>query len=73
MLERWRESILLGARMIFVTPTPHVVTSANFAMEYGKVIAGGDSAAGVESLRSILAAAGGPRLIAENKDKAKSA
>ncbi len=74
-LERWRETIMLGAKMVFVTPMPHVVSAANYATEYGKSIAGGDGAAGVETLRSILAAAGGPRLVAENKDNeaAKSA
>lgn len=72
MLEKWRESILLGARMIFVTPTPHIVTAANYAGEYGKAIAGGESAGGAESLRAILAAAGRPRLIAENPDRAHS-
>lgn len=69
MLERWREAILLGARMIFVTPEPHVVTSMNFAAEFGKTIAGGDGAGGVETLRTILAASGGPRLITENLDR----
>lgn len=73
LLERWREAILLGARMIFVTPRPHVVTAGNYAGEYGKTIAGGDDAAGVETLRTILAAAGGPRLIVENPDRARSA
>lgn len=72
-LERWRETIMLGAKMIFATPMPHVVSAANYTSEYGKAIAGGDGAAGVETLRSILAAAGGPRLVAENKDAAKSA
>lgn len=73
MLERWREAIMLGARMIFITPTPHVVTSSNYAGEYGKTIAGGDDSAGPETLRSILAAAGGLRLIVENKETEESA
>lgn len=73
MLEKWRESILLGARMIFVTPTPHVINATNYASEYGKTIAGGDSASGAETLRSILAVAGGPRLIAENAERAQTA
>ncbi|MEM8772484.1 MAG: class I SAM-dependent methyltransferase [Pseudomonadota bacterium] len=68
ILERWRESILLGAKIIFATPTPHIVTAANYASEYGKTIASGDTVGGSESLRSLLAAAGGPRLIAENKE-----
>ena len=72
MLERWRETILLGAKMIIATPTPHIVTSSNYNTEYGKTIATGDTTGGTESLRSILAAAGGLRLIADNKD-AKSA
>lgn len=72
MLERWRETIMLGAKMVFATPAPHIVTAANYNSEYGKTIAAGDTAGGTESLRSILAAAGGLRLIAENED-AKSA
>ncbi len=73
MLERWREPILLGARMIFVTPTPHVVNAANFAGEYAKAINGGDGPGGVDTLRTILSAAGGPRLISENDEQAKTA
>jgi SAM-dependent methyltransferase len=73
LLERWREAILLGAKMIFVTPTPYVITSANFATEYGKAISGGDGPGGVETLRAILSVSGGPRLIAENVDRIKSA
>ncbi len=73
MLERWREAILLGARMIFASPAPHVVTAGNYAGEYGKTVAGGDGPAGVEGLRAILAAAGGPRLVAENAERAQSA
>jgi len=73
MLEHWRETILLGAKMIFVTPTPHVINAANFAMEYGKAIGGGDGPGSVDTLRAILSVAGGPRLIAENTDRAESA
>ena len=73
MLERWREPILLGARMIFVTPTPHVINASNFASEYAKTINGGDGPGGVDTLRTILSAAGGPRLIAENEERAKTA
>lgn len=66
ILERWREAVMLGAQIIFVTPSPHIVTSMNFAGEYGKAINAGDGPAGAQSLRAILAAAGGPRLIADN-------
>lgn len=72
MLERWRETIMLGAKMVFATPTPHIVTAANYNGEYGKTIAAGDAVGGTETLRSILAAAGGLRVIFENDD-AKSA
>ncbi|MFC2950602.1 class I SAM-dependent methyltransferase [Marinicaulis aureus] len=68
ILERWREAVMLGAQIIFVTPTPHIVTSLNFASEYGKAINSGDGPAGAHTLRAILAAAGGPRLIADNPD-----
>lgn len=73
LLERWRETIMLGARMVFVSPEPHTVSAANYAVEYGKALTGGHGSAGVESLRAILAAAGGPRLIAENSQHAESA
>lgn len=72
-LERWREPILLGARVMFITPMPHIVSSMNFSTEYGKAIGGGDGPAGAETLRTILSTAGGPRLIAENPARAKEA
>ena len=73
ILEKWREAILLGGQMIFATPMPHIVNAANYSSEYGKTIATGDDASGAESLRSILAVAGGPRLIVENAEHAKTA
>jgi len=73
VLERWREAIMLGAQVIFVTPSPHIVTAMNFSGEYGKAISAGDGPAGAQTLRAILATAGGPRLVAENPDTAKSA
>lgn len=73
LLERWRETILLGAKMIFLTPTPHEVNSANYASEYGKVIAGAENTGTTETLRSILAAAGGLRLVADNPDRKDAA
>lgn len=73
VLERWRETIMLGARMVFVSPRAHAVNAANYAAEYGCALSGGEGPAGVDSLRAILAAAGGPRLIAENEDRAESA
>ena len=45
----------------------------NFASEYGKAINHGDGPAGAQTLRTILAAAGGPRLIADNPDAVKTA
>lgn len=65
MLERWREQILLGAKIVFATPEPHIVHAGNYASEYARTLAAGDGAGGVETLRGILAAAGGPRLVAE--------
>ncbi|MEZ5892492.1 MAG: class I SAM-dependent methyltransferase [Parvularculaceae bacterium] len=73
ILERWREAVMLGAQIIFVTPTPHIVTSMNFTTEYGKAINAGDGPAGAQTLRAILAAAGGPRLVAANPDAVKNA
>lgn len=64
MLERWRESILLGARMIVASPEPHVVHAQNYVAEYARAAVGGDGAGGVESLRAMLTAAGGLRLVA---------
>ena len=68
-LEKWRESILLGARMIFMTPDVHEVNASNFSSEFAKVLAGGDQQGDVTSLRSILSVAGGPRLVAESPQK----
>ena len=74
MLERWREAIMLGARMIIATPEPHIVNAHNFSAEFGKALAGGDNPGEVETLRTILNAAGGPRLVAQNgKDRSASA
>ena len=70
ILERWRESILRGAKIIFATPQPEIVESTNFAAELGKSLSGGDGAGGPETLRAILEAAGGPRLVV---DRAKAA
>lgn len=70
VLEQWREAIMLGAKLIFITPEPHIVSSANYASELGKVLADGDGSGTTATLRSILAAAGGPRLIAENAERA---
>lgn len=69
LLERYRDQILMGARVIFATPAPHVVHAQNYASELGKALAGGDSAGGVETLRAILGAAGGLRLVAERAAK----
>jgi SAM-dependent methyltransferase len=73
ILERWREEVLLGMRIVFATPTPHVVSSMNLASEYAKSIARADNAAGADALRAILALAGGPRLIADNADHPNAA
>lgn len=72
MLERWREAIILGAKMIIATPTPHIVDASNFAVEFGKSIAGGDNPGEVETLRAILTAAGGPRLVAVSGGQKKT-
>jgi len=73
IMERWREAVMLGAQIIFVTPTPHIVTAMNFAGEYGKAINNGDGPAGAQTLRAILSAAGGPRLISDNPGAVKRA
>lgn len=70
MLERWRETIFIGGKLIFATPAPHIVTSSNYVAEFGKALAGGDGPGGVETLHAILHAAGGLRVIAEDGDKA---
>lgn len=66
ILERWRDSVLRGAKIIFATPHPHIVHSGNYAAEFGRSLSGGDGAGGVESLRAILSAAGGLRLVADS-------
>ncbi|MBI1365018.1 MAG: methyltransferase domain-containing protein [Alphaproteobacteria bacterium] len=72
MLERWREAILLGARMIVASPEPHVIHAHNYVAELAKTVAVGDGSGGVETLRAILSAAGGPRLVADNASRAAS-
>lgn len=69
VLERWRDPILRGAKVIFATPYPHVVHSGNYAAEFGKSLSGGDGAGGAENLRAILSAAGGLRLVADSSRK----
>lgn len=66
MLERWRESILLGGRMVFASPEPHVVHAQNYVAELAKTLAEGDGAGGTQTLRTILRTVGGPRLVANN-------
>jgi SAM-dependent methyltransferase len=63
VLERWRDYILQGGKVLFVTPSVHVVNAANYAAEFGKSLAGAEGGAGADSLRSILKAAGGLRVI----------
>ncbi len=65
MLERWREPILRGARMIFAGPQPHVVTAANYATEFGKTLVSAEGGSGPETLRAILGAVGGPQLVVD--------
>lgn len=69
ILERWRDPILRGAKIIFATPYPHLVHSGNYAAEFGKSLSGGDGAGGAENLRAILSAAGGLRLVADSGRK----
>jgi len=63
MMERWRESILLGGRMIVAAPEPRIIHTRNYAAELGKALAGG-GAGSVDTLRAVLGAFGAPRLIA---------
>ncbi len=69
LLERWREPILRGAKVKFIAPQPHVVHGSNYASEFGRSLSGGDGAGGSDSLRSILSAAGGLRLVADSTRK----
>lgn len=69
ILERWRDPILRGAKIVFATPHPHIVHAGNYAAEFGRSLAGADGAGGAESLRSILSAAGGLRLVADRGRK----
>lgn len=69
ILERYRDQILRGGKIVFATPHPHVVHAGNYAAEFGKSLSGGDGAGGAESLRAILSAAGGLRLVADSGRK----
>lgn len=72
ILERWRDPILRGAKVLFPTPQPHVVHAGNYAAEFGKSLSGADGGGGAENLRAILSAAGGLRLVVD-RDGRKSA
>jgi SAM-dependent methyltransferase len=65
MMERWRETIRLGGKLLIPTPTPHMVHSGNYAAELARTLAGGDGAGGVETLRAVLGASGALRVIAD--------
>ncbi len=69
ILERWRDPVLRGAKVVFATPYPHIVHSGNYAAEFGKSLSGGDGAGGAENLRAILSAAGGLRLVSDSTRK----
>lgn len=66
ILERWRDPILRGAKVVFAQPEPHIVHAGNYAAEFGKSLSGSDGAGGAESLRAILRAAGGLRVISDS-------
>lgn len=72
VLERWRDYIMQGGKVLFVTPDVHAVTAGNYAAEFGKSLAGAEGGAGADSLRAILKAAGGLRVVG-GKDARKSA
>jgi len=72
ILERWRDYVLQGGKVLFVTPDVHVVTAANYAAEFGKSLAGAEGGGGADSLRAILKAAGGLRVVG-GKDAKKAA
>ncbi|MFN0023420.1 MAG: class I SAM-dependent methyltransferase [Parvularculaceae bacterium] len=63
ILERWRDYVLQGGKILFVTPQPHVVHGGNYAAEFGKSLAGAEGGGGADSLRAILKAAGGLRVV----------
>jgi hypothetical protein len=72
VLERWRDYILQGGKVLFVTPHVHAVNAGNYAAEFGKSLAGAEGGGGADSLRSILKAAGGLRVVG-GKEARKSA
>lgn len=69
MLERWRDQVMKGMKLAFAAPTPVVVDSGNYAAEFGKALGEAEGAGGAENLRSILAAAGGLRLVSDSARK----
>jgi hypothetical protein len=72
LMERMREQIQRGAELLILSPAPHMVNAANYSMEFGKALAGGDGAGSVETLRAILGAAGGPRLVSDTTKRASA-
>lgn len=69
MLERWRDPVMKGMKLVFAAPTPIAVDSANYASEFAKALGDAEGAGGAENLRSILAAAGGLRLVSDRTRK----
>ncbi len=73
MLECWREYIMGGGHLVFVSPEPYIVDASNYTTEFGKSLSQGDNSASVETLRAILDIAGGPRLVTDNEIKKEAA
>lgn len=71
-LERWREHIQRGQQLIFATPSPVIVNAGNYAAEFAKALKGAGVGAETDTLRSILGAAGGFRVVADNTRRASA-
>lgn len=73
-LEVWRDDIMQGLTLIIFGPTPTLVNAGNHAIELGKALSDQQSSGGdTNTLRSILSAAGGLRLVSDRTEELKAA
>lgn len=65
-LEGARDLIQAGVEVLIPTPEPVVVNAHNYAVELGKALSGGGAARGVDTLRAVLFAMGGPKAVPDD-------
>ena len=72
-LEVWREQVMRGMKLIIMEALPTVVTAYNYDVELSKSLNEPNAAGDTKTLRSILSAAGGLRLVSDRSGDMKEA